>query len=169
MTISKRLLGLGATAAIILAACGPSGATSAPTAAATTAPGTTAPGTPAPSAEAMKTVACVAFDTGGLGDKGFNDLAKKGLEDAQAAGFTGYFSEAKGATDYANNIQTLVDKGCTAIVTVGFLQTQATIDAAAANPTIAFAQVDTSWGCGPALWTSMVRVPAVIGADSLKL
>ena len=31
--------------------------------------------------------ACVAFDTGGLGDKGFNDLAKKGLDDAKALGF----------------------------------------------------------------------------------
>ena len=38
-----------------------------------------------PSAAAYK--ACVAFDTGGLGDKGFNDLAKKGLEDAKAAGY----------------------------------------------------------------------------------
>ena len=31
--------------------------------------------------------ACVAFDTGGLGDKGFNDLAMKGLEDAKALGY----------------------------------------------------------------------------------
>lgn len=149
MTISRRLLGLGATAAIILAACGP-GATPAPTTApATTAPGTSTPATAAPTTAAMKTVACVAFDTGGIGDKGFNDLAKKGLDDATAAGFKTFFSEAQGATDYANNIQTLVDKGCTAIVTVGFLQTKATIDAAAANKDIAFAQVDTSWGCGP--------------------
>src|SRR5207249_3354463 len=58
-------------------------------------------------------------------------------------------SEAKGSTDYANNIQTLIAQDCTAIVTVGFLQSQATIEAAAANPTVAFAQVDTSWGCGP--------------------
>ena len=150
MTISKRLLGLGATAAIILAACGPGTPTTAPTTApATQSTSTTAPGTAAPTTAAMKTVACVAFDTGGIGDKGFNDLAKKGLDDATAAGFKTFFSEAQGATDYANNIQTLVDKGCTAIVTVGFLQTQATIDAAAANKTIAFAQVDTSWGCGP--------------------
>jgi basic membrane protein A len=149
LTISKRLLGLGATAAIILAACGP-GATTAPTTApATTATSTTAPASAAPTTAALKTVACVAFDTGGIGDKGFNDLAKKGLDDAGAAGFKTFFSEAQGATDYANNIQTLVDKGCTAIVTVGFLQTQATIDAAAANKTIAFAQVDTAWGCGP--------------------
>lgn len=151
MTISKRLLALGATAAIILAACGPSGATQAPatSAPATSAPGSAAPASAAPTTAALKTVACVAFDTGGLGDKGFNDLAKKGLEDAAAAGYTTYFSEAKGATDYANNIQTLVDKGCTAIVTVGFLQTTATVEASANNPTIAFAQVDTSWGCGP--------------------
>jgi basic membrane protein A len=147
--MSKRLLGLGATAAIILAACGGSSPTAAPTTAPATQSATSAPGTAAPTTAAKKTVACVAFDTGGLGDKGFNDLAKKGLEDAQAAGFTGYFSEAKGATDYENNIQTLVDKGCTAIVTVGFLQTDATIKAAAANPSIAFAQVDTAWGCGP--------------------
>jgi basic membrane protein A len=92
----------------------------------------------------------VAFDTGGLGDKGFNDLAKKGLEDAGTAGFETHFSEAQGATDYANNIQTLIDQDCTAIVTVGFLQSQATADAAAGNPTIAFAQVDTAWNlCGP--------------------
>jgi basic membrane protein A and related proteins len=152
LTISKRLLGLGASAAIILAACGPSGATTAPatSAPATTAPGgSTAPASAGPTTAALKTVACVAFDTGGLGDKGFNDLAKKGLEDAAAAGFTTYFSEAKGATDYANNIQTLVDKGCTAIVTVGFLQTTATVEGSALNPTVAFAQVDTSWGVGP--------------------
>ena len=36
-------------------------------------------------------------------------------------------------------------QGCTAIVTVGFLQSQATADAAHANATIAFAQVDTAW------------------------
>lgn len=148
MTISKRLLGLGTTAAIIFAACGPGTATTAPTTAATTPAGTTTPATAGPT-QAAKIVACVAFDTGGLGDKGFNDLAMKGLNDAKAAGYETHFSEAKGATDYANNIQTLIEQGCQAIVTVGFLQTQATIDAAAANATIAFAQVDTAWGCGP--------------------
>ena len=149
LTISKRLLGLGASAAIIFAACGPGTATTAPVTqgpAVTTAPVVTA----APTAVAMKTVACVAFDTGGLGDKGFNDLAKKGFDDAGTDGFTTHFSEAKGSTDYANNIQTLIEQGCTAIVTVGFLQSDATAKAAAANPTIAFAQVDTAWNkCGP--------------------
>jgi basic membrane protein A and related proteins len=149
LTISKRLLGLGATAAIIFAACGTGTASTAP---ATQGPAATTAATTAPASQtaAKKTVACVAFDTGGLGDKGFNDLAKKGLEDAAANGYTTHFSEAKGSTDYANNIQTLIDQDCTAIVTVGFLQSQATADAAAQNPTIAFAQVDTAWNkCGP--------------------
>jgi basic membrane protein A len=148
LTISKRLLGLGASAAIIFAACGP-GATTAPTqgpAATTGAAATAAPST----AAGAGYIACVAFDTGGLGDKGFNDLAMKGLNDAKANGFTTFFSEAKGSTDYANNIQSLIDKDCQAIVTVGFLQADATNAAVAANPTIAFAQVDTAWNaCGP--------------------
>lgn len=153
MAISKRLLGLGASAAIIFAACGGGGATTAPTSGPATQPpaATTGPATPAPTTgAAKKTVACVAFDTGGLGDRNFNDLAKKGLDDAAAAGFTTHFSEAQGATDYAANITRLVDQGCTAIVTVGFLQGAATAAATALYPDIAFAQVDTAWNlCGP--------------------
>jgi basic membrane protein A len=151
--VSKRLLALGATAAMIFAACGPA-QSAAPTTGggATTPPSTSGAASEAPSQAAggEKVVACVAFDTGGLGDKGFNDLAKKGLEDAAAAGYETHFSEAQGATDYENNIQTLIDQGCEAIVTVGFLQSQATANKAAENPTIAFAQVDTAWNaCGP--------------------
>ena len=97
------------------------------------------------SAAAINYKACVAFDTGGLGDKGFNDLALKGLNDAKAAGFQTAYSQAKSATDYANNIQTLVDQSCQTIITVGFNQTQATKDAVTKNPTIAFGQVDTTW------------------------
>ena len=141
-----RLVALGAAGAIVLAACG-GGASPSPT----QAPVDTASVAPtvAPT-EAAKYKACVAFDTGGLGDKGFNDLAKKGLEDAAAAGFDTAFSEAQGATDYAANIQRLIDEGCQTIVTVGFLQGQATADAAIANPDIAFAQVDATWNAaGP--------------------
>ena len=144
MRISTRLLALGATAAIAFAACGP-GATTAPTEAPTASEPTA---TDEPTA--MTTVACVAFDTGGLGDRNFNDLAKKGLDDATAEGFTTHFSEAQGATDYAANITRLVDQGCTAIVTIGFLQGEATAAATALYPDIAFAQVDTAWNlCGP--------------------
>jgi basic membrane protein A len=148
-----RLLSLGATAAFIFAACSSGGgaATSAPSAAA---PSESAAASESASASASASTggagsknwtACVAFDTGGLGDKGFNDLAKKGLEDAQAQGYTTFFSEAQGATDYAANIQRLIDQGCQSIVTVGFNQAAATVAATKANPDIAFAQVDNTW------------------------
>ena len=153
MRSSMRLLSLGATAAILIAACSSGGA--APSAS-SAAPSESAAASESASASASAGggskdyTACVAFDTGGLGDKNFNDLAKKGLEDAAAAGYTTFFSEAQGATDYAANIQRLVDQGCQSIVTVGFLQSQATADAAAANPDVAFSQVDTAWNeAGP--------------------
>jgi basic membrane protein A len=149
--VSKRLVALGAASAIFFAACSSSG--TATTAPATTAPESTAPESMAPesmapasqSADYSNLKACVAFDTGGLGDKGFNDLAKKGLEDAGALGFQTAFSEAQGATDYAANIQRLIDEGCNSIVTVGFNQAQATVEATKANPDISFAQVDATW------------------------
>jgi basic membrane protein A len=125
LAISRRLLALGASAAIIFAACG----------------------TGTPSQAAYK--ACVAFDTGGLGDKGFNDLAQKGLADAKAAGYQTTEAEAQNSTDYAANVQRLVDQGCKTIVTVGFNQGGATAEKAVANPTVAFAQVDTTWADGP--------------------
>jgi basic membrane protein A and related proteins len=157
--VSRRLVALGAASAILLTACSSGGAASAPasqpaatTAAQSSAPASTAPESSAPSSSAATGdysgyKACVAFDTGGLGDKGFNDLAKKGLDDAKALGFQTAYSEAQGATDYAANIQRLIDEGCNSIVTVGFNQTQATVDAVkdANNSDIAFAQVDATW------------------------
>jgi len=164
LQVSRRLIALGAASAILIAACSSGGATQAPAsqAPASQAPASTAPESMAPSqaastapsqaaseapSQAFNTdwKACVAFDTGGLGDKGFNDLAQKGLQDANALGFKTAFSEARGATDYAANIQRLIDEGCQSIVTVGFNQAQATVDATKANSDIAFSQVDTTW------------------------
>ena len=147
MQISRRLVALGAASAILIAACGGSAATTAPATAApaTTPPESMAPETTPPESMAPEYKACVAFDTGGLGDKGFNDLAKKGLEDAAAAGFKTAYAEAQGDTDYASNIQRLIDEDCQTIITVGFTQGQATIDATLANPDVNFAQVDATW------------------------
>ncbi len=145
MHISSRMLALGATSILVFAACSSPAVSSAPSAAAPTAAAPSAAASAAPSAAEVKYKACVAFDTGGLGDKGFNDLALKGLEDAKALGFQTAYAEAQGATDYAANIQRLIDEGCQTIVTVGFLQGQATVDATLANPTINFAQIDATW------------------------
>ena len=149
MQLSRRLIALGATTAIILAACSGTAATTAPTTAPSTAPSMAPSMAPSASASAgadySSWKACVAFDTGGLGDKGFNDLAKKGLDEAAALGFKVAQSEAKGSSDYAANIQRLIDQGCNSIITVGFNQAQATVDAVKANADIAFGQVDTTW------------------------
>ena len=147
MRISSRMVALGATSILILAACSPAAST-APSTAASAAPSDAAPSdaaSVAPSAAAVDYTACVAFDTGGLGDKGFNDLAKKGLDDAAALGYKTFSAEAQGSTDYEANIQRLIDKGCQTIITVGFLQGSATAKATLANPTIAFGQVDATW------------------------
>ena len=157
MHVSKRLIALGAASAILFAACSSGSATPAPASVApstgteSTAPESTAPESTAPespeAAESLNTdyKACVAFDTGGLGDKGFNDLAKKGLDDAAALGFQTASAEAQGATDYEANIQRLLDQGCQTIITVGFLQSSATAKATLANPQVAFGQVDATW------------------------
>jgi len=102
-------------------------------------------GSSAPASQGIDYKACVAFDTGGLGDKGFNDLAKKGLDDAAAAGYQTASAEAQGSTDYEGNIQRLIDQGCETIITVGFLQSSATAKATLANTDIAFGQVDATW------------------------
>jgi basic membrane protein A len=158
LQISRRLLALGVTSALLLAACSGGGASEAPAseAPASEAPASEAPASEAPASEAPASAepsealntdytACVAFDTGGLGDKGFNDLAKKGLDDAAALGYTTFSAEAQGATDYEGNIQRLIDRGCQTIITVGFLQGSATAKATLANPTVAFGQVDATW------------------------
>ena len=154
MRSSMRLLSLGATAAILFAACSSGGgaATSAPSVAPSesTAPSESASASASAGGGGSKDyTACVAFDTGGLGDKGFNDLAKLGLENAAAAGYTTFFSEAQGSTDYSANIQRLIDQGCKTIVAVGFNQGAAVAEKAVANPEIAFSQVDTTWAGGP--------------------
>ena len=135
--LASRVFAIGTTAMLVLAACAPAAPPPAPT------------DVPAPAAAEVAAPAaykaCVAFDTGGLGDKGFNDLAMKGLDDAKALGYDTAFAEAQGATDYAGNIQRLIDEGCQTIVTVGFTQGEATVAATLANPEINFGQVDATW------------------------
>jgi basic membrane protein A len=140
--VSRRLVALGAASLIILSACGGSSAGSASPDAATPPAASGATGSQ-PAVVDYK--ACASFDASGLGDKGFNDLAQKGLEDAKAAGFQTTYTEAKGAGDYASNIQRLMDEGCQSIVVVGTEQTQAAVEATLANPDIAFSQVDATW------------------------
>ncbi|MBO9626907.1 MAG: BMP family ABC transporter substrate-binding protein [Microbacterium sp.] len=86
---------------------------------------------------------CMVSDAGGFDDKSFNQLGKDGIDAAAAAaGVEPILVESDDESDYAPNIQSLVDQGCTIIVTVGFALSAATVEAAIANPDIDFAIVD---------------------------
>ena len=91
--------------------------------------------------------ACLVTDTGGLGDKGFNDNALKGLQDSLAAGFATEVKnlESKKDADYASNIDLLVTDGCQQITTVGFLMGDITASKAAENADIQFSIVDYAY------------------------
>ena len=93
--------------------------------------------------------ACEVTDVGGVDDKGFNQKAFKGVQDAQAQlGVEAAVLESQAETDYATNIQSFIDQGCNVIVTVGFLLGDATKEAANANPDTPFTIVDYAYADG---------------------
>lgn len=83
-------------------------------------------------------------DVGRVDDKGFNQSSWEGAQAAakEVSGEAEYIETAD-PTDYANNIKTMIDKGNTVIITVGFALGDATIKAAKNNPKITFIAVDT--------------------------
>lgn len=84
-------------------------------------------------------------DVGVVDDKNFNQATWEGVLAAQEElGFEAKYIETKDAKDYEANIQLFVDEGFDVIVTVGFALGEATIEAAKANPEIAFIGVDQS-------------------------
>jgi basic membrane protein A len=88
--------------------------------------------------------ACMVSDAGGIDDRSFNASAWRGLQEAEAEyGVTPKFVESKADTDYAPNINSLLQEDCGIIITVGFLMGDATNEAATANPDQPFAIVDS--------------------------
>ncbi|KQU61096.1 hypothetical protein ASG84_00680 [Rhodococcus sp. Leaf278] len=88
---------------------------------------------------------CMVSDSGGFDDKSFNQLGFEGLTEAsQELGVEPRTVESASPTDYAPNINNLVDQGCNLIVTVGFDLADATKVAAEANSDIDFAIIDDS-------------------------
>ena len=127
-------LAVGLVAVFALAACGGSDTASDTTAAAVD----TTPAAPTG-------LACEVTDTGGVDDKGFNQIAYEGLlQAADSLGVSTEVLESATDADYAPNLQSFIDKGCNVIVTVGFLLADATKVAAEANPTVQFAIVDSN-------------------------
>ena len=133
-----------ASAAVLIAACGP-GATPSPTAG-PTAVVTEAPPSVAPTVAAIDYKACMVSDTGGVDDHAFNENAWKGMTDAQATlGVEVKFLESTTEADYEKNINQFLSEDCDMIVTVGFLLGDATKKAAEANPDTRFAIVDFAY------------------------
>jgi basic membrane protein A len=134
--------------AIIVAACG-GGATPSPSASTApppSAPASTEPST-APSTEpsaALKPIKVgVVTDVGQLEDKSFNQSSNEGAKAAaEESGGSHDVIVTQAISDYAGNIQTLVDADFDVIVTVGFLIGTDTAKAAKANPDIKFVGVD---------------------------
>jgi basic membrane protein A len=85
-------------------------------------------------------------DIGGLNDRGFNSLANKGLQDAESQlGVDGRVLESKSDADYIPNLSEFGDQGYDLIISVGFLMTDATTQAAKAYPNSKFAIVDSAF------------------------
>ena len=82
-------------------------------------------------------------DAGQLNDNGFNELAYKGLKQAEAElGVTGRVVEAKSASDYVPNMTTLARQGYDLVIGVGYAQANAIAAAAKKYPETKFAIVD---------------------------
>jgi basic membrane protein A len=135
--------------AILVAACG-GGATPSPAASAAppaSAPASTEPSgeaSPSPSAAALTPIKVgVVTDVGQLEDKSFNQSSNEGaMAAATESGGEHSVIVTQQISDYAANIQTLIDQDFDVIVTVGFLIGTDTAKAAKANPEVKFVGVD---------------------------
>jgi basic membrane protein A len=139
-----------AVSAMALAGCSSSSSSDSSSAAASSAAPSEAASSAAPSEAASSEPAAVALkacevtDVGGVDDKGFNQSAYAGLQQAEAElGAEIDLLESASDADYAPNINAFVEKGCDVIVTVGFLLGGATAEAAMANPDQQFAIIDS--------------------------
>ncbi len=82
-------------------------------------------------------------DDGGFDDKSFNETAHAGLmRAADELGIETNQIESHAESDFAPNVQAMIDDNCDIVVTVGFLLADATEAAATQNPDVNFAIVD---------------------------
>ncbi|MFB2581292.1 BMP family protein [Herbiconiux sp. P15] len=102
-----------------------------------------APSSGSSDAAASDVLPCIVSDEGGFDDQSFNQLGLEGTTMAADALGSEYIEvQSQSESDYAPNIASLVDQGCTTIVTMGYLLAAATEEAAAANPDVHFIMID---------------------------
>ena len=88
---------------------------------------------------------CIVSDSGGFDDRSFNQSSYEGLMKVKEnLGISTAAAESKAQTDFETNINQMVQQNCDMVITVGFLISDATKAAAAANPNTHFTIVDDS-------------------------
>jgi len=107
----------------------------------TSGPSSTTSGTAAPNLKVG-----VVFDSGGRGDKSFNDSAWAGVQMAQKElnipDSQVKTVESKSENMYETNLQGMVDDGCTIVFAIGYAQKTALQAVATKNPTVKFGLID---------------------------
>jgi basic membrane protein A and related proteins len=132
------------TLGIITAACGGSGASTAPSQAASQAAGSSVPG-----GGSGQWKIGVVTDVGTVNDKNFNEYTYAGAKNGAAtvgAAEPPYFVP-KDASEYTKGLQGYVDQGFNIIVTAGFNLGNETTKFAKANPNVWFVGVDQGPPC----------------------
>ncbi|AQP47726.1 BMP family ABC transporter substrate-binding protein [Tessaracoccus aquimaris] len=140
-------LAIAGASALALAGCAapPSEGSPAPTDKASTPADTSSPAATDGGGDAANFLACMVSDAGGFDDKSFNETAYKGLMDAKdKLGIQTKEIESNAESEYAGNVQSMIDAKCNIIVTVGFALASATEAAAKQHPDVNFAIVDNS-------------------------
>ncbi len=120
-----------ATVAVVLAGCSSSGSSS-------------GAGTQASGGSSVGIKPGVVTDIGGLGDRGFNDLAAKGLKDAEnQLGVKGRVLVPQTPADYSSNLNQLAQGGAQPVFGIGFTFFDAITAAAKQFPKTHFGIVDS--------------------------
>ena len=121
-------------AAVVLAGCGSGGNDS-------TSNSSSAGSTPTDSGKKLKVG--IVFDSGGKGDKSFNDSAFAGIQRAvKELSVAEKDVDSKSEKDYETNLTGLADASCDVIFAVGFAQKNALTTVAPKYPNIKFAIID---------------------------
>ena len=85
-------------------------------------------------------------DMGGVNDRSFNQLAWEGLQKLnKETGIEVGYTESKQEADYATNLDKAVDDGAQTVWGIGFAMAGAIRDAAAVNPDVHFAIIDSAY------------------------
>ncbi|ABR36257.1 BMP family lipoprotein [Clostridium beijerinckii] len=135
--MKKRLLSLLAVSAItvtLFAGCGSSGS------------GTST--ADKGSSNAKEYQVAMVTDTGGVNDQSFNQSSWEGLQNFEKnnKGAKVSYLESKQESDYATNLDKVVDSGNKLVWGIGFAMSDAILKAAKSNPDVNYAIVDNSYG-----------------------